>query len=405
MWERLTADKRRLAFVIGAVALVALLIGGLLLAAQGSHEGGYDGLPPGSDGATGTTDDTPTPGGEISTPTLVPDDDTPGTDGGPAPGTNSDGTPDPAADPDATADDPPATSVTPRIAYRFEFAVWVSAEDGSGAMRVAGPTAGQYALSPDGARLAWVDRSTGILTVTGIGEADPREVAPAHDLEPVWSPDADSVVYTAVDASGLALYRVKLADEGPGEPLGAGHSPSVSPDGATVALIVSASPGQPGPIVVAGPGANQRRTLPISSATSVIWGGDGFIYVAAGSLPGQDRVMTCTIDGSRPRELAGPVAGEKPASIGRLKLSPDGVWLLYAASGDDGYSRAYTLRLSDRTRTSLSARRDTYPLAWSADGSRVFIIEGNEWQGESTALVSVKSDGTEWTVLVPGAGL
>ena len=405
MWERLTADKRRLALVVGAVALVALLVGGLLWAAHGSREDRYDAELPRPEDTTGTVDETPTPDGEVATPTPVPGDDAPGTDGAPTPGADSDGAPDPTADPDSAPDDPSAPSVTPRIAYRRGSAVWVSAEDGSGAMRVAGPTTGQYALSPDGTRLAWVDRSTGALTVTEIGGFEPREVAPAHDLEPVWSPRGDTLVYTAVDAAGLALFRVKPTDEGSGEPLGAGHSPSVSPDGATVALIVSPAPGQPGPIVVAGPAANQRRTLPLSSATSVIWGGDGLIYVTAGSLPGQDRVMTCTTDGSRPREIAGPVAGEKPASIGRLELSPDGAWLLYAASGDDGYSRAYTLRLSDGTRTSFSERRDTYPLAWSADGSRVFLIEGNEWQGESTALVSVKPDGTEWTVLVPGAGL
>ena len=35
---------------------------------------------------------------------------------------------------------------------------------------------------------------------------------------------------------------------------------------------------------------------------------------------------------------------------------------------------------------SLSSRRDDYPLKWSVSGKDILFIEGNAFQGESTAL-------------------
>jgi Tol biopolymer transport system component len=95
----------------------------------------------------------------------------------------------------------------------------------------------------------------------------------------------------------------------------------------------------------------------------------------------------------------------KTTAIARLCASPDGAYLAYAESGDDGYSRAFVYDVAKRTSVALSVRRDTYPVCWTHDGSRVLFVEGNAFQGEATALMSARPDGMGRAVLVAGAGL
>ncbi len=88
-----------------------------------------------------------------------------------------------------------------------------------------------------------------------------------------------------------------------------------------------------------------------------------------------------------------------------MMVSPDGRRLLYAAHGDDGYSRTFVLGLDGSEPVPFTVRWDTYPQTWSADSHRVFFIEGNAFQGEPTKLMSARTDGFGRTEVVPGAGL
>ncbi|MDP2400994.1 MAG: hypothetical protein Q8M66_03365, partial [Actinomycetota bacterium] len=115
-------------------------------------------------------------------------------------------------------------------------------------------------------------------------------------------------------------------------------------------------------------------------------------------------IRVARYDGTSDRRLVGPPATQRPFAYGHLTLSPNAEYLLFAEVGDDGYSRAFVAPVTGGSVRALTVRRDTYPVGWSADGSRIFFIEGNAFQGESTALMSVRPDGTGRRVIVEGAG-
>jgi len=116
-------------------------------------------------------------------------------------------------------------------------------------------------------------------------------------------------------------------------------------------------------------------------------------------------IWVMRVDGSAPRRIVGKPQTERPFGYASLMLSPDGQRLLYAEAGDDGYSRASIVPVAGGTPVLLTVRRDTYPLGWSADGNSVFFVEGNAFQGEPTALMSVRADGMGRRTVVAGAGL
>jgi hypothetical protein len=402
-WERLAADKRRLAIV--AAAVVALLIlGGIALAARAPSELAQTGPASGDRDTSAQGSTAPTTTGDG---TGAPSAEDPGSSSGtPASGEDApDGASDGVSPDESDPADPLAYTRSPAIAYRKDGALWVCGEDGTGARRVQVAAAGVFALSPDAGTLAWVDPATRILSVTEVDSLDVREIGACENLPLVWAADSLSLAFVAGGASGVEVRRYDAAGEGAVLPVAAGHSPAVSADGETIALVSSAAPGQPGPILVAGPGDAAAKPLPITAATRVAWGGDGLVYAQAGDAPGEDRVMTCATDGTAPRLLAVPDPGDRLASIGSLEVSPDGQWILLAAKGDDGYSRTSAIKFADGHQTSFSQRRDTYPLSWSADGARVFIVEGNAWQGQPTTVVSFVPDGTARIEVVPGGGL
>ena len=76
--------------------------------------------------------------------------------------------------------------------------------------------------------------------------------------------------------------------------------------------------------------------------------------------------------------------------------------LLYAAESDDGYSRMWLVPTAGGTPFALSSRRDNYPLQWSVSGKEILFIEGNAFQGESTALYHVSPTGSRRLLLVSG---
>jgi Tol biopolymer transport system component len=88
-----------------------------------------------------------------------------------------------------------------------------------------------------------------------------------------------------------------------------------------------------------------------------------------------------------------------------LTLSPDGKWLVYAETGDDGYSRLFAVPAAGGAPVTLSPRYDGYALSWSADGTELFFVEGNAIQGEATRVSAVHPDGTAHRIVVEGGGL
>ena len=129
----------------------------------------------------------------------------------------------------------------------------------------------------------------------------------------------------------------------------------------------------------------------------------GRVLVALGDEQRGSGIISMKPDGSDLRQIVGIVPGEMPAIWSAIAPSPDGKTLAVQASGDDGYARVYLVPLAGGERVDLTRRRDAEMHGWAAAGNRVFLIEGNALQGQSTALVSVARDGSKRQPVVTGA--
>jgi Tol biopolymer transport system component len=291
-----------------------------------------------------------------------------------------------------------------KVAYRLGGSLYVSNEDGGSARAVTPAADGQYALSPDGATLALArsgsvtlyDVDTGKMTFSGLAEA----------VQPVWLPDSSAVMYMRVGADGIAqIYRVSPA--GADElVVGTGSSVAVSPNGATIALLPPLG-STATPQVLVSRNGEAFSAVPVPSGDPIgIALGNNRLYISTMSPAEGGSIWSVALDGSGAKQLVKPgSAGDKGATFGRMLPSPDGLSLLYTAESDDGYSRMWLVPTAGGTPSALSSRRDNYPLMWSLSGKEILFIEGNSFQGETTALYHVGPTGSRRLMLVNGAGL
>jgi Tol biopolymer transport system component len=127
------------------------------------------------------------------------------------------------------------------------------------------------------------------------------------------------------------------------------------------------------------------------------------VFVAVTDGDAGSAVLSMKPDGRDAKQVVGTVPGTTRVVWGSVRPSPDGELLALAAQGDDGYSRTFIVSSGGGTPIALANRRDSYLHGWSAAGDRLFLIEGNTFQGETTSLVSVARNGTGRRILVPGA--
>lgn len=396
-WERLVADKRKLALVVGGVLLVAGLVAALFVVAA------RDGM---AETPSVRDDGGAKPPGVITTATP----EAPEPDGG-EDTTSTDPAEDPAKDSGGGSDDdqsPPQRAAF--VAYRSANAIWVAGEDGSKPRKVVSARDGAFALSPDGATIAWVDPDERALFLTDVASGKTADAGPALDAGLCWAPDSSYVAYSARVSGPGEVRRVARSGGAPVR-IGTGHSPRISPDGRAVAWIADQPYGQAGAVVVQPLSSGRASRSPDVIATEVAFAGDGIVAVARDSA-GVSRLVTERLnDGlafaasARLQELPVSTAGDKPTVIAHLCSDPGGRYVAYAESGDDGYSRTSVYDTAKGASIALSVRRDTYPLCWNAAGTRVLFIEGNSFQGESTALLDATPDGLGRRVIIEGASL
>lgn len=401
-WERMLADKKRLAYIgVGALVLVALVVAAAIKVAGDR--------PP-----VFTPADRETPEASEQTPSV--ETSSAAQTGSPA-ATSSPVPPKTTASVEAAV---PANTVRkPVIAFRRDGALWICAESGADAKKVADAKKGTFALSPDAATLAYVDPDTRSLHLVDLASGKAVRVGSAENASLCWAPGSEFVLYTAKSPTRYEV-RKTLRDGRGDTVLGVGHSPHVSGGGSGLTWIADSPYGQPGMVTTTlftATRPSSRLGAPL--ATEAAFAVDG-VVVSVGGAPGTARIITMAHDGAlvmnegSSREIVGAPSGARPVSYAHLCASPAtqsgssssaGRYLAYAEVGDDGYSRSYIYDSVEGRSVALSMRKDTYPLCWSADGKRLFVVEGNAFQGEATAIVSTLPDGMGRVTVVQGGGL
>ena len=418
-WERTLADKRRLAVFVAAVlaAIAALAALGVFVVwpLLADDADGGRGVPVGSLEPTQTPDSID--GGEGIDPDGAERDDaaTDSDDGdGVASGGHGDGTDGPGGAGQMPGAGP-AYVPEPFVAYRLDGAVWVAREDGTDPRQVAS-SAEVYALAPDGATLAIIDHGT--LTLVTVSDGSRVEVGPAHPLGLAWHPDSSEVYFVRETDNGHGGSEVLVVGRtgGTAGVVTRGEAPAVGADGTVVALPPSGSvrigrtvegDTTSGSLLVVPPLGHSRTITVDAPALACDVFGSTIVYsvsdVASLDAGGEPDIRVLGVDGRGERRLVDPPRTARPFGYGELMISPDGRRLLYAETGDDGYSRAWVVALDGGRPMPLTVRRDTYPVRWSADSERVFFVEGNAFQGEATSLLSARHDGIDRRVVVQGA--
>ena len=421
-WERTLADKRRLALVVtAAVAVTAALVAlGIVVVwpLLADDAAGERGMP------VGSLDPTATPGGigvgddGPNVDSADRDDVTGGNGDTPAGGGGHGGA---TGGADAEGRMPgtvPIITPAPYVAYRLDGSVWVAREDGTERREVA-PSAEDYALSPDGETLAVIDH--GALALVEVSDGSRVDVGPARPLGLAWHPDSSEAYFVHETGDPHGETDVLVVGRAGGTPgvVVRGEAPAVGADGTVVALPPSASvrigrtvEGDTisGSLLLVPPLGHSRVITVDGPAKACDVFGATIVYSVSpvAGLAGSDGtpepdIRVLGVDGSGERRLVGPPRSARPFGYGELMISPDGARLLYAETGDDGYSRSWVVGMDGGTPVPLTVRRDTYPVGWSADSQRVFFIEGNGFQGEPTSLLSARYDGIGRRVVVEGA--
>ncbi len=322
--------------------------------------------------------------------------------------------------PSAPAPAAPATTETPaaetteapsissatraaRIAFRLQDVLYVSNESGSARVKITASAAGPYALSPDGTTVVWIDGST--LKSSVVGSNKTAKIGPADaTFTPVWAGDSSAVVYATRAGDVSTLMRLRKGTTSPST-LTTGVDAAVSPDGSVIVIREDSEPIAEGSsrVFVSKDGGAFASVAVSGGEVTAVGTSSTRIFVGLAASDRGSAIVSFKPDGSDRREVAGVVPGTMPAVWSSIVPSPSGATLAIGAQGDDGYARAFTVPAGGGQLAALGTRLDLTLHGWNATGSRLFLIEGNAIQGESTSLVSVKPDGSSHRVIVDGA--
>jgi dipeptidyl aminopeptidase/acylaminoacyl peptidase len=271
------------------------------------------------------------------------------------------------------------------------------------------PAAGFPSWSPDGSRIAWLyDRpgSGWLLAVYDLASQDTRVVSdrPVMPVRPVWTADGDGLIAVRGNADGGSDIWL-FPSSGDGEPrrLAGGayetRSPSVSPDGRTLAFI-SAAAGALDVWSVPLAGGESRQ---LTSATNPLdeprwtprWSPDGQWIAYVSSRSGErnnDDLWLVSPDGGRHRQLTSGLYVNTDAC-----WSPDSRSIVVAGNlesehwyGDDADLWLVAAGEGPATRLTPTGghswRLEGAGLAWSPDGSRVYALSLRNGDKNVTAV-------------------
>jgi len=234
----------------------------------------------------------------------------------------------------------------------------------------------QVAISPDGARVAWVEslrdesgapsrHSTIWVTSTGASASIRRLVAAGGDQaehSPAWSPDSQEIAFLS-DAAGTDQLQLYVANASDGRLRQLTHTkgfladPHWSPDGKTIALLLTESSAH-------AVGPTEPKASPVGAADE-------------DEKVSEQRLATVDVKSGAVKLLSPP-----DLYIYEYDWAPDGKRLAAIAargSGDNNWfiAQLYTIRASTGDATSIY--RPPLQIAvprWSPDGSTIAFIMG-----------------------------
>lgn len=295
------------------------------------------------------------------------------------------------------------------VAYRKGGAVWVSTESGENPKRVFSSLAGPYALSPDAKTLAVADSSSQTFSLVDIASGQAVMVGKAVPDRPSWASDSSFVVYESLPAGSHDTEIDRVNRDGSGRKVvGPGVGGRVTPDGAIAAISASRTPDGSTPLEIFSGSSSTRIGLKVSPYAlapligSIVFADAGGVIVSGTARPPSVRVIAT--DGTGLKTLVAKPSVEVGVSFGDIVASPDLTRIVYAETGDDGYSRLFSMSAGGGKPKALSLRRDDYIVGWSADGTEILFIEGNAIQEEPTKLMAMRPDGTGRRTVIEGAG-
>lgn len=317
----------------------------------------------------------------------------------------------PSATPPASGPGKPAPLRVHRIAYRLGERIWVADEDGTDAVAVAPGGYEVYELSPDGRQLAVVapamSKGSGRIALydaIGKGMRFVGEGAYADQLS--WSPDSAWLAYNSGSGERSSVRRVHADGSRDAEIAKPAALPVVSPDARYVACTKANRPGEGDPLQVVNVTTGTSTALKDASrAFSWSWGPEGDLYFSRpGAGGGNVWELWRTRAPFTTSERLGSLDLRPPAyALLDLAVSPDGTRVLASSAGDDDYSRLVVFDVRSLKFSPIETRRDASACCWLDDGSGILYFEGNDYQGEKTALVRSTADGGKRTVVVRGA--
>jgi len=329
----------------------------------------------------------------------------------PAPGAGTTG----SAEPSAATPVPGTPSPTPsgqpssaKVAFRLGASIYVANEDGSGAVAVA-TSSENYALSPDSKTLAVVPGTleqgvSGAVTLIDVASGAQRAIgAQAVSVAPQWAPDSTWLAYTGRE--GDTFLAKGVGADGARDTVLAkpGARPAVSSDGGVIAYKQANLPGLGDPLMVHV--AAEKKPQSVRNGEGALswgWGPGSVLYFTRpGSAEGKWELWSWKRGSSARR--AGTLTLAVPAyALDDVTASADGRWVVVTATGDDDYSRLWVFDVGEKRFSAITTRRDAYPYRWTSDG-RLMYFEGNVYQGEPSALMSILPDGSERRMIVSGA--
>jgi Tol biopolymer transport system component len=242
-------------------------------------------------------------------------------------------------------------------------------------------------LSPDGRFVAYgLNGEIYLLAVRGSHEVALVE-NPAHDFNPVWSPEGDRILFSSDRTGSLGLWVLSVVDGNPrGTPkllrpdMGKtspvrfvrGDSLYYSLQTAMQDVYVAELDPETGKVTV--PPSQASRRL-VGSNSWPEWSRDGkFLAFVSGGLWGGRTLSILSLETGKQEELA-----PRMTFISHLRWSPDGGSILVSGRDEGGRGGVYKIEAQTgdvRPIVQSGSLRYSWDCAWSPDGRTVYYEFG-----------------------------